>query len=150
MSVHSDGWDPAEIERGSSLPVWPWERDRMADALRACHCQVVESKADRAEAARLYELTRELVRRTYEGNHGAGGARRVFVRACARWLGVTSSAFILSAIDDAIVSTVAKCPDQVLPVTRREQRALVVAAIDKAFGEKVREDLAALVDGGAA
>lgn len=145
--VCPDGWDPSEVNRGKPGPVWPWKRDALAHALLEERAECGRLGLDRdATELRLWSVRS----RTFADKTGdAGGARRVFVRACARWLGVSTSAFILSAIDEAIVSTVAKCPGRVLPVTRREQQALVSCAIDQAIGVRRAETLAGLVEGGA-
>ncbi len=146
--VCSDGWDPAEVARPSDYPIWPWERDRLADALRACRRKASKRGADMAETARMCALARRLVRRAVDESSGAGGGRRVLVRACARWAGVDTAQFVLAAIDHAISEVVARCPNQVLPVTRREGRALAVAILDGARGGCNREDLNSLVEGG--
>ena len=149
-AVDSDALNGIFWPWGRFVPHWPWQRDRLAAALRDCRRRVAERETSADEAAQMYDQTRRLfLQEQRTGKADAGGARRVYVRACARLCGMSDAAFILQAIDDAVARTAATCPGGALPVTHREHCALVVAALTEAlFGTRDAGTLAGLVEGG--
>ena len=127
------------------LPVWPWKRDALAQKIQECRAECARHNWDRETLARKVEKLRSESLADKSGD--AGGIRRVYVRACARHMGVTECEFILGAISRA-VSLVAQGADG-LPLTRRELCAVAAAEIDGAFDGRDRTGtLAGLVWGG--
>ena len=127
------------------LPVWPWKRDALAQKIRECRAECARHNWDRETLARKVEKLR--LESLADKASDAGGIRRVYVRACARHMGVTECEFILGAISRE-VSLVAQGADG-LPLTRRELCAVAAAEIDGAFDGRDRTGtLAGLVWGG--
>ncbi len=127
------------------LPVWPWKRDALAQKIQDCRAECARHNWDRETQARKVEKLR--LESLADKASDAGGVRRVYVRACARHLGVSESEFILGAIGREVSLVVQSAG--VLPMTRRELCAVAAAKVESAIdGRDHTGTLAGLVWGG--